>query len=57
MEIRHLVQMLKEAEEAQEILFRLYYKIDLETGEFYGGNLEKGLLEELKRHFKIYRGE
>jgi len=57
MEIRNLVEILKEAEEAQELLFRLYYKIDLESGEFYGGVLEKGLLEEIKKHFKIYRGD
>lgn len=57
MELGRVVEMLKEADEAQELLFRLFYKIDLETGEFYGGNLEKGLLEDMKKHFKTYRGE
>ena len=54
MELKSLVATLQEAERAQELLFRLYYSIDPDSGKFYRDCLEKQLLEEIKSHFKFY---
>jgi hypothetical protein len=57
MELKSLVTILQEAEQAQELLFRLYYSIDIDSGQFFRGSLEKQLLEEIKEHFKFYGGD
>lgn len=52
MELQEMIEVLQNAQDAKDLLERVYYQIDAYSGEFrYGAKLDNITLDELKKFF------
>lgn len=53
MYLQHIIDKMQEAQDAKQLLIRLYYQIDSYSGEVHNGKIDEWLLEDLKKFFKF----